>query len=120
TKARGYEWFGSEPAHEALTAYGLLEFVDMKDVYGDVDRAMIDRTARWLKSRRDGHGGYQLDSKALDSFGRASPEVTAAYITYSLTEARDLDIPDELNQTVLFALSTDDAYLLAPATTTLL
>lgn len=28
----GYEWFGSEPAHEALTAYGLLEFVDMAQV----------------------------------------------------------------------------------------
>jgi hypothetical protein len=34
-KCGGYEWFGSEPAHEALTAYGLLEFVDMAQV-GDL------------------------------------------------------------------------------------
>ncbi len=25
----GYEWFGSDPGHDALTAYGLLEFTDM-------------------------------------------------------------------------------------------
>lgn len=30
TKENGYEWFGAAPAHEALTAYGLMEFVDMK------------------------------------------------------------------------------------------
>ncbi len=29
TKENGYEWFGGTPAHEALTAYGLLEFTDM-------------------------------------------------------------------------------------------
>src|SRR5262249_13247018 len=25
----GYEWFGAAPAHEALTAYGLMQFRDM-------------------------------------------------------------------------------------------
>jgi uncharacterized protein YfaS (alpha-2-macroglobulin family) len=33
TKENGYEWFGASPAHEALTAYGLMEFEDMKKVY---------------------------------------------------------------------------------------
>lgn len=27
---KGYEWFGANPAHEGLTAYGIMEFVDMK------------------------------------------------------------------------------------------
>lgn len=26
TSSRGYEWFGSAPGHEALTAYGLSQF----------------------------------------------------------------------------------------------
>lgn len=30
----GYEWFGHAPAHEAMTAYGLMEFVDMAQVGG--------------------------------------------------------------------------------------
>jgi len=84
---RGYEWFGGNPGHEALTAYGLLEFVDMKRVFGAVDQKMIDRTAAWLKSRRDSKGGFQRNPQALDAFGAASPEVTDAYITYSLSEA---------------------------------
>ena len=28
----GFEWFGASPAHEALTAYGLLLFLDMQKV----------------------------------------------------------------------------------------
>ena len=28
----GFEWFGNNPAHEALTAYGLLQFHDMAKV----------------------------------------------------------------------------------------
>ena len=32
---QGYEWFGgTAPAHEALTAYGLLQFRDMARVSG--------------------------------------------------------------------------------------
>ena len=32
TSERGYEWFGENPGHEALTAYGLLHFSDMAKV----------------------------------------------------------------------------------------
>src|SRR5690606_21986231 len=37
---KGYEWFGGDPGHEALTAYGLMEFVDMKKVWSEVDSEM--------------------------------------------------------------------------------
>ena len=117
---KGYEWFGGNPGHEALTAYGLLEFVDMKEVHGGVDQAMINRTAAWLKGRRDGRGGFKLNAKALDSFGRASAEVTAAYIVYSLTEAGITDIPQEIAGQARLADSTRDPYLLALAVNTLL
>ncbi len=29
TSSKGYEWFGMAPGHEALTAYGLMQFHDM-------------------------------------------------------------------------------------------
>ena len=87
TKERGYEWFGSTPGHEALTAYGLMEFADMAKVY-DVDQKMVTRTADWLMSRRDGKGGFQRSKQALDSFGRASEATTNAYIMWALAEAR--------------------------------
>ena len=118
--SKGYEWFGGDPGHEALTAYGLMEFVDMTKVYGDVDRQMIERTAAWLKRRRDGKGGYKRDAKALDSFGRASPEVTDAYITYALTEAKQKGIDKEVARQKKMAETSSDPYVLALATNTLL
>jgi hypothetical protein len=117
---KGYEWFGGDPGHEALTAYGLLEFADMKQVYPDVDSAMVVRTANWLKSRRDGEGGYLRDAKMIDSFGRASPVVTNAYITYSLVTAGEEGLDREIEAQARLATETSDPYLLALATNTLL
>jgi len=82
----GYEWFGGAPAHEALTAYGVLEFHDMAKVY-PVDDAMLERTRKWLLERRDGNGGFQRNSRALDSFGGAPQNITNAYIVWSLSES---------------------------------
>ena len=46
-----------DPGHEALTAYGLMQFTDMAEVR-NVDKDMLDRTRTWLLSRRDGNGGF--------------------------------------------------------------
>jgi len=116
---KGYEWFGGDPGHEALTAYGLMEFVDMTRVYDDVSKPMIERTARWLKSRRDGKGGYKRNPRALDSFGSASEEVTNAYITYALTEAGEKKLGAEIRRQTDVAKHVEDPYVLALAANTL-
>ena len=113
SKNRGYEWFGRSPAHEALTAYGLLEFADMKQVFSAVDDNMIRRTAAWLKRRRDGKGGFQRDRKALDTFGRADPDITNMYIVYAMVEAGYRDFPDELAAQAAVTQQTEDPYILA-------
>ena len=46
-KRGGFEWFGKDPGHEALTAYGLLQFHDMSRVFA-VDQPMVARTRDWL------------------------------------------------------------------------
>lgn len=120
TPNKGYEWFGRAPAHEALTAYGLVEFVDMKRVTGSVDDAMLARTAKYIGSRRDGKGGFMRDPQALDSFGQAAPEVTDAYITWSLTEAGFFDYTAEIERSASTAESTKDEYILALNANTLL
>jgi alpha-2-macroglobulin-like protein len=120
TPQKGYEWFGGAPGHEALTAYGLLEFRDMQAVSDEVDTGMMTRTSAWLKSRRDGKGGYQRNDRALDSFGGASPEVTNGYITYALSEAKMAsDLGEEVSLQKRVAADNNDAYLLALATNTL-
>ena len=110
TKEKGYEWFGSNPGHEALTAYGLMQFVDMKKVGAKVDDDMLKRTVNWLLERRDGKGGFQRSSLALDNFGRASEEITNAYIVYSLSEAGFTEIKKEYNLAYDDAVKSSDPY----------
>ncbi len=112
---KGFEWFGGDPGHEALTAYGLMEFVDMAKVYGDVDAGMIKRTSAWLKSRRDGKGGFKRNSRALDSFGKASEDVTNSYISYALSQTGDNDLAPELARQKKTAAESKDPYVLALA-----
>ena len=130
---RGYEWFGGDPGHEALTAYGLLEFTDMAEVHSDVEPAMLARTEKWLLARRDGKGGFARNERALDSFGQASAAVTDAYITYALSqsirartgadaEARQRAaraLRAELARQRATATETSDPYILALAARTL-
>ncbi|MBV8756901.1 MAG: hypothetical protein JO257_06495 [Deltaproteobacteria bacterium] len=117
TPEKGYEWFGHSPGHEALTAYGLMEFADMGKVY-EVDHSMVERTASWLNSRRDGKGGFLRSAEAIDSFGRASETTTNAYIMWALSEAhRSKGMDAELAMQRKNEASSDP-YLLALATNT--
>lgn len=118
TPEKGYEWFGQTPGHEALTAYGLMEFADMAKVY-DIDGKMVQRTADWLMSRRDQKGGFLRNAKALDSFGRANATTTNAYIMWALSEAkRSSNLGVELAVQKTLGSETKDPYLLALATNT--
>ncbi|MBX3466554.1 MAG: A-macroglobulin complement component [Planctomycetes bacterium] len=113
-KEKGYEWFGGDPGHEALTAYGLLEFTDMKAVH-PVDDGMLARTRAWLLARRDGKGGFLRNQRALDSFGRAPADVTDAYIAWALVEAGEPDVTREVEAVLTRARASDDAYVVALA-----
>lgn len=115
TKEKGYEWFGGAPGHEALTAYGLMQFNDMKKVYSGVDQGMIDRTANWLMASKDGKGGYKRNPRALDNFGGANQNITNAYITYALACAKYEDIKIELDHLHEEARSSKDAYVMGLA-----
>ncbi len=113
-KKEGYEWFGgTAPAHEALTAYGLMEFRDMATVH-DVDPAMIRRTQDYLLNQRDGKGGFKRNPRAIDSFGRAPQNITDAYIVWALTEGgKDDDITKELTALGEQAKASKDPYFLS-------
>ncbi|MBU1896448.1 hypothetical protein KKB55_01600 [Myxococcota bacterium] len=118
-KRKGYEWFGRDPGHEALTAYGLLEFSDMRGLY-PVDEAMIKRTVAWLKAREDGAGGFKRNKDALDTFGKASPETTNAYVRWAIAEAGLAeDFSAAMEAQAKLATRTQDPYLLALAINTL-
>jgi hypothetical protein len=109
---QGFEWFGQFPAHEALTAYGLMQFRDMARVT-DVDPQLLRRTRDYLLGRRDGKGGFTRNPLALDTFGRAPAEVTNAYIIWALTEGgSDDDVSIELKILAEQAKTSEDPYFL--------
>jgi hypothetical protein len=118
---QGYEWFGApDGAHEALTAYGLLEFRDMARVY-KVDAAMLERTRQGLLAARDGQGGFQRNPRALDTFGRAPQDVTNAYIVWALTESgKDDDVSKELDALRGQAKTSKDPYFVSLVANSLL
>jgi hypothetical protein len=117
----GYEWFGgTAPPHEALTAYGLLQFRDMARVY-DVDKTMLERTRAYLMASRDGKGGFKRNARALDSFGRAPDDITNAYIIWALTESgKDDNLTLEIKALNEQAKTSKDPYFLALVANSLL
>jgi alpha-2-macroglobulin-like protein len=115
TSNKGYEWFGANPAHEGLTAYGIMEFVDMQKAGQEIDKTMLERTALWLMNHKDGKGGFLREQRALHDFGRISDEVMNAYIVYALSEANYSNIKNEFESSYEKAMDSNDAYLLALA-----
>ncbi|MBS1509525.1 MAG: TonB-dependent receptor plug domain-containing protein [Bacteroidetes bacterium] len=113
TAQHGFEWFGRTPAHEALTAYGLMEFTDMKE-FVDVDNAMLERTKKFLLDRRDGNGTFKLELHGLDQFASVPGKIANTYIVYALTQAGvTAEIQKEYETAVQKAIESKDGYQLA-------
>lgn len=85
-KSGGFEWYGGDPGHEALTAYGLMQFKEMRTVM-PIDDAIIARARTWLFSRRDGKGGFLRSDKRGPTFGYAPEPITNIYILWGLLES---------------------------------
>jgi TonB-dependent SusC/RagA subfamily outer membrane receptor len=113
TSQDGFEWFGHTPPHEALTAYGLLEFTDMQDFIA-VDKKMLERTKAFLMGRRDGKGSFLLASGGYDKFASVPNKIANIYIVYALTQAgMGNEIQPEYETAVNKAIESNDAYQLA-------
>ena len=100
----GYEWFGSYPPSESLSAYGLMQFSDMSKVTQLVDKQMVADLQAWLVSRKTASGSFTLSTEALDTFGRAPQNVTDAYIVWSLlSSGAEVDLTSSLNSLIVQA-----------------
>lgn len=115
TRENGFEWYGKTPPHEGLTAFGLLEFMEMKKVYNGVSEKMLDRTKRWLLSRKDGKGRFKQNSGKY-GFAAASSIVNNAYIVYALSQAGVKDVAQEYKTAFAEAYQSNDAYRMALVT----
>lgn len=84
-RQRGYEWFGADPGHEPLTAYGLMHFIEMRAVRS-VDDEMLRRTQAWLLARRDGKGGFSRGQRSLHTWSEDA-DCSNGYILWCLLES---------------------------------
>lgn len=113
-KNGGYEWFGGDPGHEALTAYGLLEFTDMARVSSDVDPAMLKRTREWLMNTRDGKGGFTRKRRALHTW-ITDPDCSNGYIVWALLESGETTdtLRKEIDSIKAAAKGSKNSYVMA-------
>jgi len=113
TPTKGYQWWGKSPGHGPLSAYGLMQFNDMKDVLPDiVDNSMIERTHKWLLKQKDDAGNFK-QQRGLDQFSGTKQEIENAYIVYALSETGYKDIKNEAVKAYEEAMLSNDAYRLA-------
>lgn len=75
-----------------------MQFTEMSKVTSFVDTGMVKDLKAWLMSRRDGKGFFLKNEKALDSFGRAPDNITAAYIVWTLTSSGETNVTEELDR----------------------
>ncbi|QDU93820.1 MG2 domain-containing protein [Lignipirellula cremea] len=114
SKSGGFEWFGGDPGHDALTAYGLMEFRDMAEVR-QVDADMLARTTKWLLAQRDGKGGFERKTHTLHTWV-AEPECSIGYNTWALLSADvDADLSTEVKAVRELAEKSQNSYAVALA-----
>jgi uncharacterized protein YfaS (alpha-2-macroglobulin family) len=108
----GFEWWGHDPGHDALTAYGLMEFTDMAQVRY-VDPELLDRTREWLLQQRDGQGGYVRKTHTYHTW-LAAPEIAFSYNTWGLLSSGvDADLAAEVDYVRRVARVTENTYVTA-------
>lgn len=114
----GFDLWGQGDANIPMTAYGLMEFVDMKKVYGGVDEAMLQRTKALLMGRLRGDH-FDVGTKNSYFYGASNVETANAYIAYALTETGEYNIDKVVNKLYDILAKSKDSYQLALLANTL-
>jgi uncharacterized protein YfaS (alpha-2-macroglobulin family) len=123
----GFEWFGADPGHEALSAFGLMQFTDMAQVM-DISQEMMSRTRQWLLARRDGSGGFQRNPRHLHVWS-VEQAIVNAYVLWAITEAdvaaghpmrANGELAKELDELDRVARVSEDPYLVALCAATMM
>ncbi|TNE51187.1 MAG: hypothetical protein EP343_03610 [Deltaproteobacteria bacterium] len=89
----GFSLYGRRPASTSLTAYGLMEFLDMNRV-SYVDPSLIQRTQTWLEQRQQVDGswyakkGYFRSQKKGFDYPLYNTLRLTAYIAWSLAASK--------------------------------
>jgi hypothetical protein len=115
----GFDWFGNPPANRTLSAYGLLELVDMAKVH-NVDPEVISRTRQWLLGLQNADGSWHPEERMLHEDpsrrGDLHRLTSTAYIGWAVFSGQPAG--EQSRRTLRFLRShapesIDDPYVLA-------
>ena len=100
-KNGGFEWFGNEPGHVTLTAYGIWQFQEILNLGSDyLDEDVITRSIKWLKEKCK-KGVYKI-GKGYDRFGKSPQLLSDVYILFVMSVLEDNDI--DLKHDIIFKI----------------
>lgn len=112
TVESGYEWFGNLPPNARLSAYGLLQFHDMKKLGVNVSAPMEKRVSNWLIAQLKPEGGIKFDKGGFHS-STSSEVVTTAYVIWTLSQVSDINIDKQISFVRKSLNKKFDAYVAA-------
>jgi uncharacterized protein YfaS (alpha-2-macroglobulin family) len=115
-KKGGFEWFGSDPGHTTLTAYGIWQFMEMNKCGNLIDNKVIDRSLNWLRKQYNNSKGEFKVNSGYDDFSRPPQFCSDIYILFILTLMDDYhinykSIVEDKIKKYEKTNSTDDMYL---------
>lgn len=82
----GYSLYGRSPAETVLTAYGLMQLTDLKEVY-NVDEAVISKMTDFLYGKQNANGSFTITGYNVAGLGTREGFALNAYITWALSES---------------------------------
>ena len=110
----GYSLYGYSPAETVLTAYGLMEFTDLKEVYS-VDESVIEEMNDFLYKKQNSNGSFNITGSHIGGASSREKLALNAYIIWALSESDPKN--EKLSKSIEYLKSNlesiDDNYTLA-------
>ncbi len=110
----GYSLYGDAPAEPVITAFGLMEFNELKDVY-EIDEKVINNMIDYLFSVQNMDGTFDYSSTYIGGSSSTSKTAMNAYITWALSTVcpDDSRLSKSVNYLKNLNYSKEDNYTLA-------
>lgn len=86
----GYSLYGNSPAEPVITAFGLMEFKELSDVY-EVDENVINNMKEYLYKNQKVTGEFDYSSTYIGGSSSTDKYAMNAYIIWALSEADSSD-----------------------------
>ena len=81
----GYSLYGNSPAETVITAFGLMEFNELKEVY-EVEDVVINEMKDFVYSKQNFDGSFDYNSTYIGSAASTTDDAMVAYIAWALSE----------------------------------